>query len=365
MEENISSKESSGVDNVSTEGLDSNGNCYPAYPNKHLGHCSKESDNKFKGIMPPQIGSWGSQVYANGHQIWLGTFTSEKKPEMAYDSVTIQLCCGDSHQNFPQTNVIVKEPNFQNQYFREAAPEMIRGGSCQPRFRGLDGDNCGNTESGTCGLNHFAMQKRGCFSCKLLFRKMLTPSDVGRLNRIVIPKKYATTCFSDISRKMEEDAKSSELADVQVDFFDRMMRSWKFRYCYWKSSQSYVFTRGWSRFVKDKQLKVNEVVAFYLCEVQGEGKIVNKFFMIDPVRGEDSSGSSSGSVIEVADHNFWLNQPEMFSSVFESASYHHVELTKPELCSDVEKRLGKQVVDADPPSNVERKGFRLFGVQID
>ncbi|CAN6889686.1 unnamed protein product [Brassica oleracea var. botrytis] len=26
------------------------------------------------------------------------------------------------------------------------------------------------------------------------------------------------------------------------------MRQWKFRYCYWTSSQSFVFTSGWKRF---------------------------------------------------------------------------------------------------------------------
>ncbi|KAK4257540.1 hypothetical protein QN277_007114 [Acacia crassicarpa] len=284
MEENMSSKASSGVDNMSTEGFESNRDCYMVYPNKHLGHYS-----------------WGSQIYAYSHHFWQGTVKSEEE-----------------------------------------------GGSCQPILQGLDGDNYRKSESGICGLNLSEMQKRGDFSRKLLFKKMLTPSDVGRLNRIVIPKKNATTCFPEISRRMEEDAKAGVRGEVQVDFFDRTMRAWKFRYCYWKSSQSYVFTRGWGRFVKDKNLKVNDVVAFYMCEVQREGKLVNKFLMIDPdvrVGEEDSGGSSSrSSVIEVDDDHI------------------NVELTQPD---DVEiKRLGKRVMDSESPTSVKRKGFRLFGVQI-
>ncbi|KAI9117404.1 hypothetical protein K1719_011570 [Acacia pycnantha] len=300
---------------------------------------------------------WCGQYEHRSHHIWLGTVKSEEEPETAYDSAPNQI--------FPWTNVVVKEPNFQSQYSQEAvALEMTRGGSCQPISQGLHGDNYGNNESGICGLNLSAMQKRGDLSCKLLFRKMLTPSDAGRLNRIVIPKKNATMCFPEISRRMEGDAKAGVRAEVQVDFFDRTMKAWKFRYCYWKSSQSYVFTRGWSRFVKDKNLKVNDVVAFYLCEVRREGKLVKKFLMIDPdvrVGEEDSGGSSSrSSVIEVNDDHIKveLTQPEMLTSVFEgSSSYHHPD--------DVEiKRLGKQVMNSESPTSVESKGFRLFGVQI-
>ncbi|KAK8515627.1 hypothetical protein V6N13_139401 [Hibiscus sabdariffa] len=44
------------------------------------------------------------------------------------------------------------------------------------------------------------------------------------------------------------------------------MVAWKFRYCYWRSSQSFVFTRGWSRFVKEKKLSEKDTVTFYTCE---------------------------------------------------------------------------------------------------
>lgn len=37
---------------------------------------------------------------------------------------------------------------------------------------------------------------------------------------------------------------------------------WRFRYSYWNSSQSYVLTKGWSRFVKEKNLKAGDTVCF-------------------------------------------------------------------------------------------------------
>ncbi|KAF2555292.1 hypothetical protein F2Q68_00015958 [Brassica cretica] len=55
------------------------------------------------------------------------------------------------------------------------------------------------------------------------------------------------------------------------------MRQWKFRYCYWTSSQSFVFTSGWKRFVKEKNLKERDVIVFYRCDLVGQS---NNFLMI-------------------------------------------------------------------------------------
>ncbi|PON74020.1 B3 DNA binding domain containing protein [Trema orientale] len=53
---------------------------------------------------------------------------------------------------------------------------------------------------------------------------------------------------------------------MEVEFHDRTMRSWKFRYCYLRTSQSSAFRNGWSSFVKEKGLKANDTIVFYLCE---------------------------------------------------------------------------------------------------
>ncbi|CAI8615815.1 unnamed protein product [Vicia faba] len=60
-----------------------------------------------------------------------------------------------------------------------------------------------------------------------MFDKVVTPSDVGKLNRLVIPKQHAE------------------------------------KYSYWNSSQSYVMTKGWSRFVKEKKLDAGDIVSFH------------------------------------------------------------------------------------------------------
>ncbi|CAN1314433.1 AP2/ERF and B3 domain-containing transcription repressor RAV2 [Linum perenne] len=83
-----------------------------------------------------------------------------------------------------------------------------------------------------------------------LFEKAVTPSDVGKLNRLVIPKQHAEKHFP---------LRSS---GVLLNFEDAGGKVWRFRYSYWNSSQSYVLTKGWSRFVKEKNLKAGDIVSF-------------------------------------------------------------------------------------------------------
>ncbi|CAL1373192.1 unnamed protein product [Linum trigynum] len=70
-----------------------------------------------------------------------------------------------------------------------------------------------------------------------LFQKELTPSDVGKLNRLVIPKKSALKYFSYILETLERaNLKHMMNDDVELIFYDKAMKCWKFRYCYWRSS---------------------------------------------------------------------------------------------------------------------------------
>ncbi|KAF8089752.1 hypothetical protein N665_0498s0052 [Sinapis alba] len=90
-----------------------------------------------------------------------------------------------------------------------------------------------------------------------MFDKVVTPSDVGKLNRLVIPKQHAERYFPLDS--------SSNGKGLLLNFEDLTGKSWRFRYSYWNSSQSYVMTKGWSRFVKDKKLDAGDIVSFQRC----------------------------------------------------------------------------------------------------
>ncbi|XAR69791.1 hypothetical protein NMG60_11001514 [Bertholletia excelsa] len=85
-----------------------------------------------------------------------------------------------------------------------------------------------------------------------MFEKPLTPSDVGKLNRLVIPKQHAEKYFP-----LGGGEKT-----LLLSFEDESGKSWRFRYSYWNSSQSYVLTKGWSRFVKEKRLDAGDIVLF-------------------------------------------------------------------------------------------------------
>lgn len=90
---------------------------------------------------------------------------------------------------------------------------------------------------------------------ELLFEKAVTPSDVGKLNRLVIPKQHAEKHFPSQS--------GNNSKGLLLSFEDMDGKVWRFRYSYWNSSQSYVLTKGWSWFVKEKGLRASDIVSFH------------------------------------------------------------------------------------------------------
>ncbi|KAG6744990.1 hypothetical protein POTOM_051631 [Populus tomentosa] len=95
-----------------------------------------------------------------------------------------------------------------------------------------------------------------------MFEKPLTPSDVGKLNRLVIPKQHAEKYFP-----LSGDSVDKGLL---LSFEDESGKYWRFRYSYWNSSQSYVLTKGWSRYVKEKQLDAGDAVLFERHRTDGD-----------------------------------------------------------------------------------------------
>ncbi|XP_062112668.1 B3 domain-containing protein At2g36080-like [Humulus lupulus] len=91
-----------------------------------------------------------------------------------------------------------------------------------------------------------------------MFEKPLTPSDVGKLNRLVIPKQHAEKYFP----LGGGDSSGGGEKGLLLSFEDESGKFWRFRYSYWNSSQSYVLTKGWSRYVKEKRLDAGDVVLF-------------------------------------------------------------------------------------------------------
>lgn len=132
-------------------------------------------------------------------------------------------------------------------------PLMLPGSassSSSSAFRWSGGSGSGSSTTGTGVSSSDAV----CIEKEHMFDKVVTPSDVGKLNRLVIPKQYAEKYFP-------LDPTSGEKG-LLLSFEDRTGKPWRFRYSYWNSSQSYVMTKGWSRFVKEKRLDAGDTVSF-------------------------------------------------------------------------------------------------------
>ncbi|KAI8562971.1 hypothetical protein RHMOL_Rhmol03G0077300 [Rhododendron molle] len=118
-----------------------------------------------------------------------------------------------------------------------------------------------------------------------MFEKPLTPSDVGKLNRLVIPKQHAEKYFPLGS------GGGGDSGGLLLSFEDESGKSWRFRYSYWNSSQSYVLTKGWSRFVKEKRLDAGDVVLFLRHRVDAD-----RLFIGWRRRGAGAAAAAAGQV---------------------------------------------------------------------
>ncbi|KAG8648701.1 hypothetical protein MANES_08G029200v8 [Manihot esculenta] len=112
---------------------------------------------------------------------------------------------------------------------------------------------------------------------EVMFEKPLTPSDVGKLNRLVIPKQHAEKYFPLSGNTVDKV--------LLLSFEDELGKWWRFRYSYWSSSQSYVLTKGWSRYVKEKRLDAGDIVLFERHRLDSE-----RLFIGWRRRGNTSSG---------------------------------------------------------------------------
>ncbi|KAF8412451.1 hypothetical protein HHK36_000415 [Tetracentron sinense] len=321
-DEMVSTISNSGADLIA-EGSDSNSSNNPCQPNKRR----RDDNPSFKGVVSQQNGNWGAQIYANHQRIWLGTFKTENAAAMAYDSAAIKLRRGDTNRNFPWNSLTIQEPNFQDLHSTESLLNMIKDGSYQTKFMDFimnQSLSMGNKVSSQVNEQRPTRQQ--------LFHKELTPSDVGKLNRLVIPKKHAVTYFPlvpDINS--EGDEEKGKVEAIQLTLYDEQFKQWQFRYCYWKSSQSFVFTKGWNRFVKEKKLKANDTITFYRCECNGEFR--EEILMIDIEHNSVERNCGFGGKVELH-----YNLRETFENG-----------------SDREGNRGDEK---------EKKSVRLFGVQI-
>eukprot|EP00249_Psilotum_nudum_P014191 c24709_g2_i3 orf=360-2639(-) len=244
----------------------------------------KHPSSQYKGVVPQPNGRWGAQIYEKHQRVWLGTFYREEDAAKAYDRAALKFRGRDAMTNFRPISDADPEAEFLNVHTKEQIVDMLRRHTYEEeldqrrkmatlknnRTWGMEAVLAGQSDVGalssvlpesgrnihnTAGLHiSTAVSPIRSLSREHLFDKAVTPSDVGKLNRLVIPKQHAERCFP-------LDVNTNEKGLI-LNFEDCSGKVWRFRYSYWNSSQSYVLTKGWSRFVKEKKLDAGDIVTF-------------------------------------------------------------------------------------------------------
>ncbi|KAL6608236.1 hypothetical protein ACP70R_041299 [Stipagrostis hirtigluma subsp. patula] len=225
------------------------------------------SSSRYKGAVAQPNGRWGAQIYDRHARVWLGTFADEATAARAYDVAALRFRGRGADLNFPGT-ATAAELAFIAARPKAEVVDMLRKHTYDDELRHALRYGGGDGPGAAAGVVRRVA----------LFEKEVTPSDVGRLNRMVVPKLHAERHFP------PPGDGSAEAAPVLLAFEDGdgggAGKVWRFRFSFWISSQSYVLTRGWSRFVREKGLTAGDTVVFsQAASTSTSGEVKRRMFI--------------------------------------------------------------------------------------
>jgi RAV-like factor len=235
------------------------------------------SSSRFKGVVPQPNGRWGAQIYDRHERVWLGTFPDEDAAARAYDVAARRFRGREAVLNFPAERAPDGELAFLAAHSKSEVVDMLRKHTYADELH----------QDLRCGVGARA-RPTPAWAREQLFEKIVTPSDVGKLNRLVVPKHHAEKHLP-----WKRDAATTGKG-VLLNFEDGEGKVWRFRYSYWNSSQSYVLTKGWRSFVREKGIRAGDTVAFYRSPYGPEKQLLIGYRKMQ--ERQDEAASEAGAV---------------------------------------------------------------------
>ncbi|OEL20269.1 putative AP2/ERF and B3 domain-containing protein [Dichanthelium oligosanthes] len=198
----------------------------------------------FKGIVLQPTGRWGAQIYEGHERVWLGTFPDQETAARDYDVAALRYRGWEAVTNFPAERAHKGQQPlaFLAAHSKSEIVDMLRNHTYADELRQ--------------GIRR-GVPAPPAWARVPLFEKTVTPSDVGKLNRLIVPRKHVERYLPPLSTTEKATGKGVVLA-----IEDSEGKVWRFRYSFWNSSQSYVLSKGWMRFVQEKGLRAGDTVSF-------------------------------------------------------------------------------------------------------
>lgn len=302
--------------------------------NKRARHDRDICSSSSQGVVALSNGNWAAHVYVNNNWILLGIFGTEKEAAVAYENRTLNIwmdCCKRYLQG-------------------------INNGEHEPLT--LQQTSIDITHSSSSVNIPQVNGEQECIRTKL-FGKVLTRTDIGRADKLVIPKIFAG-CFPSIPHGDESSLEERPVNDIELGFYDQSMTLWKFCYCYWRKSKTYSLSKGWRKFVQAKDLNSDDEVIFSKCERVEATSVVDTYFMIDlqyanKVQVAEVGGNMGGTV--VSSHSEGVQNLQTEENAGGIADVRHV--AKIQADKDLEG-AGAGAASAKAPE----KSVMLMGVKI-